>query len=764
MTEEAGPGSRLIPVMLVAALAVAPSAAIAAEGTKGPSEVLFLGQILALLVCGRLMGELMVRLGQPAVMGQLIAGILLGPSVLGELWPAGEQALFPADADQKAMIDAVAQLGILFLLLLTGMETDLFVVRNSRRAAFSTSICGIAIPFLFGFGLGELLPEAMLPDPGRRLITTLFLATALSISSVKIVAMVVRDVGFLRRTVGQVIVAAAIIDDTIGWIIMSVVFGLALHGAIDPYSLARSLIGTALFLGVSFTIGRKLVFWVIRWTNDQFLSELPVITAILAVAGLMALTTNTICVHTVLGAFVAGILIGQSPILTRHIDEQLRGLIIALFMPVFFGVAGLTADLALLANMNLLLLTLGLIAIASIGKFGGAFLGGRLGGMNWVELLALGCGMNARGSTEVIVATIGLSMGVLNQSLFTPIVAMAVATTMSMPPMLRWALGRLPISDEEKERLEREEFEATGFVANIERMLVAVDASPSGQLASRLAGLIAGVRRLTTTVIHFDYEPASPPHEGKQQADQTRNVVKEHAAEGGEAGKGMSSGLAATITTRVEKDEDETIAAEAKKGYGLLVIGREPGSEGADFHQQIAHSAAEFAGLFAITIARGVEREKGGNARLNILVLVDGTATARRGAEVAVVLAQASRAPVTVLHFETGQPTPSSWQRQFGAVVAPMSGEDAVIREIVRLGEPYGVDVKRAASRIGTSQEAIFQQIKRGEHNLVVMGVSPRPGDRLSFGAVAVVLLEHAECSLLFVADEHFVPPTETKS
>jgi nucleotide-binding universal stress UspA family protein len=280
---------------------------------------------------------------------------------------------------------------------------------------------------------------------------------------------------------------------------------------------------------------------------------------------------------------------------------------------------------------------------------------------------------------------------------------------MSMPPMLRWALGRLPISDEEKERLEREEFEATGFVANIERMLVAVDASPSGQLASRLAGLIAGVRRLTTTVIHIDYEPASPLHEGKRQADRTRSVVKEHAAEGGEAAQGMSSGgLAAAITTRVEKDEDETIAAEAKKGYGLLVIGLETASEGADFHQQIVHSAAEFAGPFAITIARGVEPEKGGNARLNILVLVDGTATAHRGAEVAVVLAQASRAPLTVLHFETGQPTPSSWQRHFGAAVAPMSGEDAVICEIVRLGEPYGVDVKRAASRIGTVTRGHF--------------------------------------------------------
>src|SRR5206468_1712604 len=178
-------------------------------------------------------------------------------------------------------------------------------------------------------------------------------------------------------------------------------------------------------------------FRLISWANDKFVSELSVITTILLVTGIMALITDAIGVHTVLGAFVAGILIGQSPILTRHIDEQLRGLIVALFMPVFFGMAGLSTNLAVLAHPNLLLLTIGLIAIASIGKFGGAFLGGRLGGMNRAESLALGCGMNARGSTEVIVASIGLSMGVLNQDLFTTIVAMAVVTTMSMPPLLR---------------------------------------------------------------------------------------------------------------------------------------------------------------------------------------------------------------------------------------------------------------------------------------------------------------------------------------
>jgi hypothetical protein len=305
---------------------------------------------------------------------------------------------------------------------------------------------------------------------------------------------------------------------------------------------------------------------VIRWANDSFVSEVPVITAILVVTGLMALTTNAIGVHTVLGAFVAGILVGQSPILTRHIDEQLRGLIVALFMPVFFGLAGLTTNLAVLANPDLLLLTVGLIVIASLGKFSGAFLGGRLGGMSWAQSLALGCGMNARGSTEVIIATIGLSMGVLNESLFTTIVAMAVVTTMSMPPMLRWALARLPLSPEEAARLEREEFEAKGFVPNIERLLVAVDTSPSGQFTSRLVGLLAGAQRIPATVIHFSYEPPGRLRDGTAQADRTKDVVKKSAEEGHDAGPEEPAGDPVDIGTRVEEYSEEAIGAEAKKG------------------------------------------------------------------------------------------------------------------------------------------------------------------------------------------------------
>ena len=484
------------------------------------------------MVVGRLLGEVMLRFRQPAVMGQLIAGLLLGPSFFGLLAPDLQHMLFPKNPDQKAMIDAISQVGILLLLLLTGMETDLKLVRQTGKASIYASLMGIVVPFACGVALGMLMPESILPDPGKRLITALFLGTALSIASVKIVAMVVREMNFMRRTVGQVILASAIIDDSVGWIIVSIIFSLALHGSVDPWALAQSVGGTFIFMVVSLTVGRQAVFFAIRWANDTFISEFAVITAILVIMSSMALLTHLIGVHSVLGAFVAGILIGESPILTRHIDEQLRGLITAFFAPVFFGIAGLSADLTILADPTILAMTGGLILIASLGKFGGAFIGAEIGGLTRREGFALACGMNARGSTEVIVATIGLSMGALNQNLFTMIVAMAVLTTMAMPPTLRWALSRIPMGKDEKQRLEREELEERGFLPKLERLLLAVDDSTNGTFATRVAGIVAGTNGMPTTVMQIktDKKTGKKAAEAEQEkADAAGETVKEVA-------------------------------------------------------------------------------------------------------------------------------------------------------------------------------------------------------------------------------------------
>jgi Kef-type K+ transport system membrane component KefB/nucleotide-binding universal stress UspA family protein len=743
--------------LLALLLILAPLPLAAAEATQ-PSEAVFIAQIVLLLVCGRLLGEGMQRIGQPAVMGQLIAGILLGPSVLGALWPDLQHMAFPSSREQKSMIDAVSQLGILMLLLLTGMETDLSVVRKCRRAAFAVSVTGITVPFACGVALGEVLPDALLPNPGQRLITSLFLGTALSISSVKIVAMVVRELNFMRRTVGQVIVASAIIDDTIGWTIMAITFGLALHGGIDLPSVARSVLGTALFLVVSFTLGRRVVFRLILWTNDNFVSDMPVITTILVITGMMALITHAIGVHTVLGAFVAGILIGQSPILTRHIDEQLRGLIIALFMPVFFGMAGLNTNLGVLQDPALLLVSLSFIVIASVGKFTGAFLGGAIGGLTWRESFALGCGMNARGSTEVIVASLGLSMGALSQYLFSMIVAMAVVTTMAMPPMLRWAFARLPLRAEEKSRLEREEFEAQGFVTNLERLLVAVDDSANGKFASRLAGLLASERRIPVTVLHVGGDPAAAGKDTVRApgGEKAETVLRSAAATGiAPDGPGPEAASVAPvdITTRVrEEPPDQAVAHEAKKGYGLLVVGvgaTEAGKAGA-LDTEIVRLVAGFDGPYAIVIARREHLVDPIGSDLNILAPVTGTAVSRRAAEIALALARAApRASVTALHV-------ASAARRKRGFAAPWAGigydEGAILRDIADLAERHGVKLRTAARRHSVPENAILRQLTIGNHNLVVMGVTRRPGAALFFGNVAAAVLERSDRSILLVS------------
>lgn len=743
--------------MMASAPEVALAAGAAAKGHGLSPTVMFFIQVTLLLVVGRILGEVAQRLGQPSVMGQLVAGILLGPSVLGLAWPEMQQMVFPAKVDQRQMLEGVAQLGVLLLLLLTGMETDFGLVKRVKRAAVLVSLCGIFIPFALGFASGWVMPEWMLPRPEMRIVTALFLGTALSISSVKIVAMVIRDMNFTRRNLGQVIMAAAIIDDTIGWIIIGVVLGIAQSGHLDLARLGESVLGTAVFLALSFTLGRRLVAALIRLSNDHLESEFAVVTVILVVMLLMALATDAIGVHTVLGAFVAGVLVGRSPILTRHIDEQLRGLIAALFAPVFFGIAGLSADLTVLANPRDLALTAGLVAIASVGKFVGAFAGAGLAGLSRREALALGCGMNARGSTEVIVATIGLSMGALSRDLYTMIVTMAVVTTLAMPPMLRWALARLPISEEEKRRLDREALEAKGFVANIERVLLAADRGSNALLASRLAGLLAGSRQILTSVlpVHGAAADGSAPGHGEAAGEAVRQAAKGSVRKDGDGGEGSGAGEEVHVEVRPASDRAdsrEAVKREARKGFDLLLIGVEDASdaEGA-IGAHASDLATGFEGPFAIAVARGGLESAPGSHPLRILVPVDGTATSRRAAEVAVDLASAVRAPITALHVAVeGERTRRGLRwRDFGA----NGRANAVLRDVVHIADQYEVEVRPEIVRRRPPAEAIVSMADRGGHTLIVLGVNTRPGDRLYFGPMVEALLAKAPCSLLLVAE-----------
>ncbi len=762
--------------LLAPAWAVTHGAA-AGNGSSGSgrAEGILVAEVVLLLVVGRLLGEVMQRLRQPALMGQLLAGIVLGPSLFGWVWPQAQQFLFPHDAAQKGMIDGLSQIGILMLLLLTGMETDLRLVRKSGFAAVAIALSGIALPFACGFATGEFLPAAMLGDAGGgRLVTSLFLGTALSISSIKIVAMVVREMKFMRRNLGQIIVATAIMEDTVGWVIIAITFGIAGNrrtwrpgrgrGPCRPWQDRR---------------GRRPV--------PGFLPHhRPLAGVQRDPLGQRQFPQRVSCHHhdpghhggrrahhpVAGGAHRAGRFHGGSA--DRGIAHPHRPYPAAvarhdhgLLMPVFFGMSGLAADLTILKDPRLALLTVGLVLIASVGKFSGAFLGSVIGRLKWREGIALGCAMNARGSTEVIVASIGLSMGALTQNLYTMIVTMAVITTMAMPPMLRAALSGIPMSADEKKRVEREALDERGFVPNLERLLLAVDASPLGRLAARLAGSLAGAQGMPVTILKLDPDlraanssgesvEKSSPREPEQAnstvataAEQAADPVAREVTSGARTSAAQMTRDAAEpdpekvhLTTRTPADKPAAVVKdEARKGYDLLFIGLESGhTPDGNFTPELTEIAAGFDGPLAILSRGGEDTATRLTRSSRLLVPVNGTPASRNAAEIAFALARPSGARVTALFVSRNE-----------GRARTLSGEEGVLRDMTLLAQRYDVRLSTRISRRTAAAEAILREAG-DDYAMIVMGVAPRTGEQLFFGDTAAEILKQWKKLVLLVA------------
>jgi Kef-type K+ transport system membrane component KefB/nucleotide-binding universal stress UspA family protein len=717
---------------------------VAAEHTTA----IFAAQLILLLFFGRMLGEIMSRLGQPAIFGQLLAGVVLGPSIFGALLPEVRDVVFPGTPVLKSMVDAISQIGILLLLLLTGMETNLSLINRRRGAVISTSLFGIAVPFACGVLLAYALPQDLIPSPAARLVTALFLGTALSISSVKIVAMVLMEVGAIRRDLGQLILATAILDDTIAWVMIAVIAAIAAHGTVSLANVGASVAGTAVFLALSLTVGRGLVARIIRWSNDNMTIEVPVITVIVLVMLVMALSTELIGVHTALGAFVAGMLVGQSPILTEHIEGHLRGFIIAFFSPVFFAVAGLNMDLSTLLNPTLLLFTLAVIAVASIGKFLGALAGGWLGGLTRAESLGLATALNARGSTEVIIASIGLSMGILSNQLFTMIIAMALVTTMVMPPTLRWVLARIPLREEEAGRLEKEEAEERETVPNMERALAYLDRSPNGMLGASLAGIFAARQQVLITVMTAN---AGSSRDGAIDAGQrlaeAAAVALKKIPPGarGEAASTPRMSLEQLVHTKAD-DNDDALEKESSKGYDIVFVGIEhPISVTANqFEDRLQRLVETFEGPLGIVLNGTGSAAKPG-VPLNILVPTGGTPGAGLAIEIALALVKASSGALTVLHVFDPQDDTALLRGH-----ARRQGLSLLV-EARRLGKRSDVPVKGISVTHARPEAAIQRAARAGQYDLVVVGTSLRQGESKFLGPRSTALLSALRSQVLLL-------------
>ena len=352
--------------------------------------LLLLVQLTVLLLSARLLAELAQRLGQPSVVGEILAGIVLGPSLLSGLVPAVGAWIVPHSDLGGYLLETVSLVGALFLLVITGLETDLGLIRQHARTAIGVSFGGILLTFSTGYVLGRFLPSELLAHPGTegRLVFSLFVATAMSISAIPVIAKVLMDLDLMRRDIGQTIIAAGMSDDTTGWILLSIVTALAASGRVSAASVLGSIARVLGFMVVSFTVGRWLVRRALDFVQDELKSPDRMVTLVVVLCVVWAAVTQGLGLEAVLGAFVMGILFGQMPRLPAAVHHQLTTTSRAVFTPIFFAVAGLKVNIRPLLEPRLALIALLVIAVAAGGKIAGTYLGARLIGRreHWTAL------------------------------------------------------------------------------------------------------------------------------------------------------------------------------------------------------------------------------------------------------------------------------------------------------------------------------------------------------------------------------------------
>jgi Kef-type K+ transport system membrane component KefB len=432
-------------------------------------------QIALLLSTARALGWLAQRLNHHRWSGEILAGVILGPSLLSGLIPAVGRWIVPQTEVQGFLLETVALIGVMLLLVVTGLETDLSLIRRKARTAVGVAVGGLVLPFAAGLALGYLIPEDLMGDPSERTVFVLFVATALSISAIPVLAKILIDLDLMRRDIGQTLLAAGMIDDITGWTLLGLVTALASAAVLTAGTVVQTVAMVALFLLATITVGAWLVNRGLAFVQDRLRGPDMMLTLVVVVAFAWGGLSQAMHLEPVLGAFAIGILFGRSPRLPADTIRKLEAMAIAVFSPIFFAVAGLKVDIPAILEPRLLAMTLAVIAVATFGKVVGAYAGARwLSAQDHWSALAYGSGLNARGALEIIVATIGLSLGILSQTMFSIIVVMAVATSLMAPVALRYTIARVQLGDEEQQRLQKEAALEGSFLGNIRRVLLPV--------------------------------------------------------------------------------------------------------------------------------------------------------------------------------------------------------------------------------------------------------------------------------------------------
>jgi K+:H+ antiporter len=390
-------------------------------------------QILTILVASRVCGIVLKRLGQPRVMGEIIAGICLGPSLLGIMLPEVRGFLFPESALPRLFF--LSNVGLILFMFMIGLELDLRSLATRAKSALLISHLSIIVPFVLGAALALVLFEPFAPHQFGFLSFALFMGVSMSITAFPVLARIIQEHRLTRTTLGAAAITSAAIDDVSAWCILAVVVGIVQSGssagAVGVLSLAVAYTGLALF-----AVRPALKRWLpISGSGSRIApAKLAVVFMILLTSCLL---TESIGIHALFGAFLAGVIMPEEGAFKAKLVASVEDVSTLVLLPLFFAFTGLRTEIGLLNDLDGWLICGLIIAVAVIGKMGGTIAAARWTGLDWRESAGLGALMNTRGLVELVVLNIGYDIGILTPKIFTMLVIMAIVTTMMTGPLLR---------------------------------------------------------------------------------------------------------------------------------------------------------------------------------------------------------------------------------------------------------------------------------------------------------------------------------------
>ncbi|MGQ9642389.1 MAG: cation:proton antiporter domain-containing protein [Ignavibacterium sp.] len=691
-------------------------------------------QLFALLTLAKILAEVAQRLNLPIVVGEIFAGIILGPSLLGSI--SVYRDYFQPNFNQQNYLDVFTLLGSMLLLFIAGLQIDVKLIKHHSRKAFVISLFSFLVSFSFTLLFLMLLPPNLMPGIQINVLTAIFVSATLAISAISVLAKVLLDMDFIRRDFGQLAIAIGVIDETIIWIFLSVIIGLSTAVEFSYQSVLLSFTKVLAFIIIGVIGGKYLIGKFIEITQRFFRLKFKYLSLILLIIFFFGLLSSILKLEPVLGAFIAGIIFSQLPSLTDDSIEKIDSITFSFFAPVFFAASGLRVDIRDFANIKILSLSLLVLFLSSLGKALGAYISARfVAKFNYWSALSFSIGLNTRGTIQIIIATIGLTTGIISQEIFSAIIVISVISSLTAPVLMKFAVKKIEPTEEEMLRLKKEETLQKSILSKINSVLVPVrlrkdfNTSDIKNIETKLLEKINIKKQIKVTLLTV--------------VNENDKIISEKFLEN------LQTKLVSLKVNRqiiVSERPLNAILDELKKGYDLLVVGAtEKTSSNDTIINPLVDDLIRMASCQSLIIHSPTNYPR---KELNkILVPVDGSLASKKAAELAFSISDPDKDEVHLLRVIEQKSSKNVLLENQNLLERQYEYAKAILNSIKNIGDSFQVKTFTRVEIGDFPEDVILRAASEYGFDLVVLGTELKPGtEKLYLGPRIERILNDCTC------------------